>query len=167
MAIDSDMTACIPSAVNVVDEDSNGFIDKLYVGDAAGRIWRVGRFSNPTTGIPLIFPECNENINTWKAQVVFNANDVGKRFFYAPRVTLEKGYDLVFVATGDREDACNTTSGPEMILAFKDTHVETGASGTPVPTTLTDLVSTTSTASSAPFLDNPEVICFFVFGRMC
>ncbi|SMC47559.1 type IV pilus assembly protein PilY1 [Desulfocicer vacuolatum DSM 3385] len=154
MAVDSDMTASIPSAVNAVDEDSNGFIDKLYVGDMAGRIWRVGNFVD-TAGNPLVFPECDENINTWKAQVVFNANDADLKFYYAPRVTLEKGYDLVFAGTGDREDACNTASGPDMILAFKDYHVTADASGTPVPVTLTDLVNTTSSISVPPVLDDP------------
>lgn len=155
LAVDSDMTACIPSAVNAVDEDSNGFVDKLYVGDVAGRIWRVGNFSN-SLGTALTFPECNENINTWKAQIVFNANDADKKFFYAPRVTLEKGYDLVFAGSGDREDACNTASGPDMILAFKDVHATTNAPGTPVPTTLTDLVNTTAADSTPPVLDDPE-----------
>ena len=156
MAVDSDMTACIPSAINPVDEDSNGFIDKLYVGDMAGRIWRVGRFSNISTGTSLTFPETNENINTWKAQIVFNANDTDKKFFYAPRVTLENGYDLVFAGTGDREDACNTATDPDIIMAFKDSHATTNASGTPVPVTSTDLVNTTSTAAVAPVLDDPD-----------
>jgi type IV pilus assembly protein PilY1 len=155
MAIDSDMTACIPSAVNAIDEDSNGFTDKLYVGDVAGRIWRVGSFADAISGNPLTFPECDENIHAWKAQIVFNANDSDRKFYYAPRVTLEKGYDLVFAGSGDREDACNTASGPEMILAFKDVHATTDASGTPVPVTLTDLVNTTSTASTPPVLDDP------------
>ena len=31
------------------------------------------------------------------------------KFFYPPSVTLEKGYDLVFMGTGDRENACDTT----------------------------------------------------------
>ena len=152
MAIDSDMTACIPSAINAIDEDSNGFVDKLYVGDVAGRIWRVGRV-NPET-----FPQCDENIDTWEAQIVFNANDVNRKFYYAPRVSLERGYDLVFAGTGDREDACNTTtSGLDMILAFKDSHATVDTSDTPVPVILTDdLVNTTSTLSIPPVLDNPE-----------
>ena len=155
MAIDSDITACIPSSINAIDEDSNGFIDKLYVGDMAGKIFRVGSFVDAATQDPLIFPLCDENINNWKAQIVFNANDADRKFYYPPRVTLEKGYDLVFAGTGDREDACNTSSALDKILAFKDYHATTNASGTPVPVTLADLVNTTSSTATPPVLDGP------------
>ncbi len=155
LASDSAMTYSIPSAVNIIDEDSNGFIDKLYVGDMGGRIWRVGRFTN-LLGIPYDFPGTNENINYWEAQIVFQADSSDRKFYYAPRVTLEREYDLIFAGTGDREDACSTTSGPDKIIAFKDSHATVTSSDVPVPLTLTDLVNVTSASAESPDLDNPE-----------
>ena len=58
-------------------------------------------------GNPLSFPNCNENINSWTEQVFFKTDDNNSRkFFYPPSVTLEKGYDMVFIGTGDRDNAC-------------------------------------------------------------
>ena len=155
LSADSAMTCSIPGTVNPIDEDSDGFVDKLYVGDVCGRIWRVGSFVDAATSLPLVFPECDENINTWKAQIVFTSPSSSYRFFYAPRVTFEIGYDLVFGGTGDREDACSTSSGPDMILAFKDVHGTSSVTGSPVPVTQTDLVNTSVAGATSPNLDNP------------
>ncbi len=100
------MNYSFPSTVLVVDENDNGFVDKVYVGDLGGQMWRFAYFSD-SGGNPLVFPNCNENINSWTEQVFFKTDDNNSRkFFYPPSVTLEKGYDMVFMGTGDRENAC-------------------------------------------------------------
>ena len=126
------MNYSIPSTVLVVDENDNGFVDKVYVGDLGGQMWRFAYFSD-SGGNPLVFPNCNENINSWTEQVFFKTDDNNSRkFFYPPSVTLEKGYDMVFMGTGDRENACcnNDTlvcsfTGPDIIAAVKETHSAT------------------------------------------
>ena len=62
----------------------------------------------------------------------------------------------MFAGTGDREDACDTSSGTDMILAFKDSHAILTATGTPVPLNMADLVDVTSTDATAPDLDDPD-----------
>ena len=64
------MNYSFPSSVAVLDTDSNGFVDKLYVGDAGGQMWRIGKFTD-AFGNPLNFPDADENINNWTAQLLF------------------------------------------------------------------------------------------------
>ena len=148
------MNYSLASTVKVVDENGNGFVDKIYVGDLGGQMWRFGQVTTDSAGNPLSFPDCNENIQSWVGQILFTAptyevdsTTYRRKFFYPPSVTLEKGYDLVFMGTGDRENACDTTVGADRIYAIKDVH------GT---TTFTeaDLVDVTDPAAAVPNLDH-------------
>lgn len=158
----SGMDFSIPSAVALVDGDRDGFIDKVYVGDLGGRMWRLGRFTN-VGGTPLEFPQVDENIDRWNAHVLFRANQPSpptplRKFFYAPSVTLERGYDLLLTGTGDREDPCALVS-QDRIYTIVDRH-EFEESGDPSgfsPRTFneSDLVDVTDPAGPTPNLDRP------------
>jgi len=141
------MDYAIPSNVLVVDEDDNGFLDKVYVGDLGGQMWRIGKFTD-SIGDPLAFPNSNEDVSTWTAQIFFKTDSSNSRkFFYPPSVTLEIGYDMVFMGTGDREDACNATPATsDMIAAAKDTHSSTTIVGE------TDMVDVTDPTATLPDL---------------
>jgi len=99
----SSMTYSIPSDVARVDTNGNGKVDRLYVGDAGGRIWRFGPQCD------LSAPGC-ESIVNWTGKIVFNSNPGGtenRKIFYPPDVTLENddgNYEMLFFGTGDRED---------------------------------------------------------------
>ena len=149
----TDMNYSIASTVAVLDEDGNGFVDKLYVGDLGGQMWRIGQFETDSGGNPLAFPYSNENINSWTAQIVFKAPtyDVDsithtRKFHYPPSVTLEVGYDLIVTGTGDRSGACDRTS-QDRIYVVKDNH----SSNTILET---DMVDVTNPADPMPDLDN-------------
>ena len=144
----------VPSSVKVIDENDNGFVDKVYVGDLGGQLWRFGQVTIDSSGENLSFPYCDENINNWIGQILFSAptyivdsTAYRRKFFYPPSVTLEHGYDLIFIGTGDREAACDTTAGADRIYSIKDTHGST---------TLTeaDLVNVTDPAAIVPNLDD-------------
>ena len=147
------MNYSFPSSVLVIDENDNGFVDKIYVGDLGGQMWRFASFVD-SGGNPLAFPGCNENIHSWTGQVFFKTDDNNSRkFFYPPSVTLEKGYDMVFLGTGDRENACCNNSnnvcsftGPDIIAAVKETHSLTTIVGE------TDLVDVTNPTATFPNL---------------
>jgi type IV pilus assembly protein PilY1 len=101
---------------------------------------------------PLSFPDCDENIHNWVGQILFTApayvvesTTYRRKFFYPPSVTLEKGYDLVFMGTGDRENACDTTVDADRIYAIKDVHGTTTLSEA-------DLVDVTNPAAAVPNL---------------
>jgi len=147
------MNYSVPSTVKVIDEDGNGFVDKIYVGDLGGQIWRFGQVTMDSAGDPLSFPDCNENINSWVGQVIFAAPTYmvdttthTRKFYYPPSVTLEKGYDLIFAGTGDRENACDTTVGADRVYAVKDVHGTATLSEN-------DLVDVTDPAAALPDLN--------------
>jgi type IV pilus assembly protein PilY1 len=116
-----DLDFSIPSSVLVVDLDNNKFVDKVYVGDMGGQLIRFGCFTD-VDGTLFEFPETNENINKWYTSVIFDTDD-SRKFFYPPSVTLEKDFDLVFIGSGNRNDACSTASS-DRIYAIKDDHTE-------------------------------------------
>jgi len=140
------MNYSIPSSVTLVDWNDNGFIDKVYVGDAGGQLWRIGKFTT-STSVSLPFPDSDENINNWEAQVIFVSDSThARKFFYPPAVTLEKGYDLLFIGTGDRENACATTSS-DRYYCIRDKQLT-------VTYTEADLVDMTGWPSIQLSLDN-------------
>ncbi len=100
-AENSEMKYSMPSDVAKVDTDGNGKIDRLYIGDIGGRLWRFD-IGDPDTA-------------TWSAKIVFNSNPGAsdhRKIFHPPEVTLEKdqgNYEMVFLGTGDREHPKNTT----------------------------------------------------------
>src|SRR4030042_3327623 len=87
------MTYSIPSDVAKGDTNGNGIVDRLYVGDLGGRMWR--------------FDVYDANPANWTARIVFKSNPGGsdhRKIFYPPDVTLEKGgYEILLFGTGDRE----------------------------------------------------------------
>jgi len=91
------MTYSIPSDIAKVDTDGNGKIDRLYVGDMGGRVWRFD-IEDPNTA-------------NWTGKIIFSSNPgrdgtTGRKIFYPPDVTLEKDtayYPMLFFGTGDRE----------------------------------------------------------------
>jgi type IV pilus assembly protein PilY1 len=140
------MNYSIPSNVLVVDANDNGFVDKVYIGDLGSQMWRLGKFTN-SSGVAFTFPDCNENINDWQAQIVFVADTLHTRFFYyPPSITLERGYDLLFVGTGDRENACSTST-LDRFYCIRDKHQFSAYSEN-------DLVDMTNPVSTKPTLDN-------------
>jgi Tfp pilus tip-associated adhesin PilY1 len=142
----SGMDYSIASTVTTVDENGNGFVDKVYVGDLGGQMWRIGKFTD-TSGNPMNFPESDENIMNWTAEILFVSDPTYERkFYYPPAVTLENGYDLVFAGTGNRDDACNPTSS-DRIYCIKDTHTNSLL-------TESDLVDVSDPAATVPNLDN-------------
>ena len=92
-AKNSNMKHCIPSDISRVDTNGDGIIDRLYVGDTGGKLWRFD-IGDPDT-------------SKWTGKVLFDSNpgtSLKRKIFYPPDVTLEKGnYEMVFFGTGDRE----------------------------------------------------------------
>ena len=95
---DSNMKYCIPSDITPVDVNGDGLIERLYVGDVGGEIWRfdIGDMSN---------------IASWTGELIFKGSG---KIFYPPDVTFESNrgsgtYDMLFFGTGDREKPNNST----------------------------------------------------------
>lgn len=127
---DPNMTFSIPSDVSAIDTDGNAFVDRLYVGDTGGNLWRFDVGSTAVSG--------------WTGKKIFNLNtgsstsaSMGKKIFYRPVVTLEYGYATIFVGTGDREHPLNWGNYADRLYALKDR-------GQSVAKTEADLVDVTT-----------------------
>jgi type IV pilus assembly protein PilY1 len=99
------MKYCIPSDITRVDTNGDNKIDRLYVGDVGGQIWRFDLGDSSMTG-KIIFDSC------W-------GESVKRKIFYPPDVTFESGYEMLFFGTGDREHP-KETSKNNRLYAIKD-----------------------------------------------
>ncbi len=101
------MASCIPSDVVAIDvnNDPKGYVDRLYVGDIGGRMWR--------------FNISDSDPANWKATMIFDDSRSGRKIFYPPDVVLEQGFEMLFWGTGDRANPKNE-SIINRIYALKD-----------------------------------------------
>ena len=101
------MAYSIPSDITAVDftDDAQGYIDRLYVGDTGGQMWR--------------FDIGDTDPVNWTAKVVFDDTGNGRKIFYPPDVVVEYGYEMLFWGTGDRANPKNE-SIINRIYALKD-----------------------------------------------
>ncbi len=114
-ANNANMKYCIPSDIARVDTDGNGYLDRLYVSDIAGQVWR--------------FDIGDSNPSNWSstAKIVFDANQGAtnkRKVFYPPDVTLESNYEMIFFGTGDREHPKDATK-VNRLYAIKDKGLST------------------------------------------
>ncbi|NWG03870.1 MAG: hypothetical protein HXY44_13550 [Syntrophaceae bacterium] len=103
----SRMVYSIPSDIAKLDVTGDGKIDRLYVGDTGGRIWRfdIGDASN---------------VASWTGNIIFQGNG---KIFYPPDVTLENdsgNYEMLFFGTGDRENPKGDLTYINRLYAVKD-----------------------------------------------
>jgi type IV pilus assembly protein PilY1 len=134
---DSNMKYCIPSDITPVDVNGDGLIERLYVGDVGGQIWRfdIGDMSNTAS---------------WTGKLIFKGSG---KIFYPPDVTFENDrgsgtYDMLFFGTGDRESP-NNTSFVNTLYAIKDYDNDTNPP-TPLPLTESNLVDATQDLLQSP-----------------
>ncbi|MBC7780778.1 MAG: hypothetical protein H7125_11830, partial [Proteobacteria bacterium] len=104
----------IPSDPTAIDTDleGNNYLDRIYVGDTGGRVWRfdIGHVDKAQWGGRLL-----ANLSV--------ATPTDRRIFFAPSAVkqLRRGvrYDAVIVGTGNREDPLKSTSS-DIIAMIKD-----------------------------------------------
>ncbi|HKY89903.1 MAG TPA: hypothetical protein VJM11_02650 [Nevskiaceae bacterium] len=116
------MVDSIASDTTIVDSDGDGLTDRLYVGDTGGRLWRAdfpGTDRANWTATPLA------SLGRHKTATV--AAD--RRFFHAPDYVPFRdssgAYDVIVLASGDREDPFNYTTA-NYVYAFKDRDIFSG-----------------------------------------
>lgn len=132
-----DFDDSIPSDIAVGDTDGDGKLDRAYVGDTGGRVWRIDL--------------AGDNPSNWTAKVLLNAgrhfsgsasNDI--RFFNSPDIVQTKdangNYDAIVIGSGDRENPLDT-SVDNWFFMLKDRNIISGngVTTTITPTNLADL----------------------------
>ncbi|HEX5512762.1 MAG TPA: hypothetical protein VFY81_00030, partial [Gammaproteobacteria bacterium] len=141
----SGLTDSIPSRVAAIDMDSDNRIDRLYVGDTGGNVWRadivgIAGTDNRQNWSLTKLASLGRHANTGKA------ND--RRFFHAVDVVKSTdaagAFDAVIIGSGDRANPLDYDPNykvseikPEnWLYMIKDRAVHSSATGKPAITTL-------------------------------
>jgi len=102
------MDFSIPSDLAAMDANGDGSIDRIYVGDLRGQVWRIDLSPTMSKGK-------NDATNGYVfANLAGTAIEDRRRFFYPPNIAQVNDsiygdpsnpqYDIVTIASGDRED---------------------------------------------------------------
>ncbi|MEO5331046.1 MAG: PilC/PilY family type IV pilus protein [Magnetococcus sp. YQC-5] len=112
------MTYSIPSDITAISNNGGSVINRAYVGDTGGNIWRVNMG--------------DANVNNWTVTRIAAIADWTvafpkglRKFLHAPDVVYATGYDAVLIGTGDREHPFDESVENRMYM-FKD--LDTGVS---------------------------------------
>jgi len=126
------MDHCFPAPPTVIDKNSDGYADKVYIGDLGGQMW--------------VFDVSNEDTDQWSAQILFRApsgTSEKHKIFYQPAVAFDNYRNpWVFFGTGDRENPKDYTNPRERFYAVRDDGVGN------YPRTEGDLTDVTTNPSS-------------------
>jgi type IV pilus assembly protein PilY1 len=172
------MVDSIPSTMAVVDSDNNNVIDRAYVGDSGGNVWRIELTEDEykASGTDL---RDDDNWYVTKLGAFGGSSSDDRRFFHAPDYVkalesdTKNAYDGVVITSGNRADPRETTV-QNYAFMMKDTFTTTNGNpaiktrppfnvqnpGDSNPTGLTDITdlcvngSTTEEVCSAADLTN-------------
>lgn len=125
----------IPSDVTAVDTNADGNIDRFYVGDTGGRVWRGDLPGNDRTQWTVM-----ELLSVGRHATPSSGEAVeDRRFFHAPDfvpsrqwdsvTNAYKNYDAIVVGSGDRAHPLSAPGAGgvwDWMYMFKDYHVNTG-----------------------------------------
>ena len=118
------MNYAIPSDVTVIRNESGGSVNRAYVGDTGGNMWRIdfrsdGALASPNLALTTV---------TKLASIADQSTAAGRRkFLFPPDVVAQpEGFDAVLIGTGDREHPFDTTVTNRFYM-FKDKGPDTGA----------------------------------------
>jgi len=118
----------VPSDMAALDTNADGNIDRLYVGDTGGTIWRVDLPEGATDNRGSWFVSELANLGRDDVSPDADAND--RRFFHRPDFVPSSdsvgAFDGVLIGTGNRADPKDTASENWFYL-IKDRDVLTGS----------------------------------------
>lgn len=151
------MDYSMPSDLTLMDSNADGAVDRIYVGDMGGQLWRIDlgtQLDAVGSAKGYVFADVGCSGDTRANNCAATTNQNRRKFFYPPEIAQVKDpdfsstslYDMVAVGSGNREDpldllTTNLTTGREAvhnrIYAFRDYNYKTGAPAS-TPTPLTD-----------------------------
>jgi type IV pilus assembly protein PilY1 len=115
------MDFAIPSDITVISDRSGSIINRGYVGDTGGNIWRID-FNDAS-------------VSNWTVNKIASVTDHSslpgdnRKFLFPPDVVYsDDGYDAVLIGSGDREHPFDTTVQNRFYM-LKDTSIGTSYSG--------------------------------------
>lgn len=133
----TDLVDSIPSDVTGVDTNGNGLMDRFYVGDTGGRVWRGDLPSSDRTQWTLTpVLSVGRHSSTGEDRRFFHAPDLVPTREWNTSTGQYRNYDAVVAGSGDR---ANPLSAPpsgvvDWIYMYKDFETHTGTA----PSTVAD-----------------------------
>ncbi len=101
----ADLTDSIPSALTLADSNGNGIVDRAYVGDSGGNVWRI-RLTEARHARPGTAPTAAANWSMEKLASLGGTAENDRRFFHAPDFVRSRDatgeYDGVLLVSGNR-----------------------------------------------------------------
>lgn len=115
----------IPSDVTVIKNESTGVINRAYVGDTGGQVWRID-FKSDNPSDPSV-QNLRGTTVTRLASIADHSSLPGglRKFLHAPDVVGQDGFDAVLIGSGDREHPFDT-SVINRFYMFKDKGTDEG-----------------------------------------
>ncbi len=131
---DSNMKYCIPATPTVIT-DVNGYLDKIYVTDIGGQVWRLYYDSSTDTLKAHIIFKSNPGSDSTSGNTggTLTSSDSNRKFFYSPTVTVlgkcATNYSqgsigfltkALYFGSGDREHPLDTTVKNRIYMVIDD-----------------------------------------------
>jgi type IV pilus assembly protein PilY1 len=140
------MSFAIPAEPAPIDSNGDGYVDRLYIADTGGNLWRAD--VSATNASASDTGRCEAlggqficaSFSSWNAyRIAELGRDTGetnpspRKFLFSPDVVpLNSLYDAVLIGSGDRERPREALT-PERFFMVKDTHALTSsAPSTPI-----------------------------------
>lgn len=101
----TNMNWAMPSTVAALDLTGDGILDRAYVGDLGGQMWRL----DPTLAATKLFTTGSSS-----------TPPSGRKIYYPPDVVRDRGFLSVFFGTGDRSNPLQTTVTDRMYSVKDD-----------------------------------------------
>jgi len=133
--VHADMEYAIPSDLELMDSNDSGIVDRIYVGDTGGQLWRLD------VGLIDLDLDSTSTVISKLASVSDRSADADishqRKFFYPPDIAqIEESvysatslYDVVTIASGNRAHPLDTVVHDRM-YAFRDTRIKNSNSAT-------------------------------------
>lgn len=99
----------VPSDVALVDGNFDGYVDRAYVGDVGGNLYRIDFEINKTVGGVTTVANSKTDWNSFKLAAL-SSGGVTRKFFFPPDVVLTPNFTAVLAGTGNRENPLGTSS---------------------------------------------------------
>ncbi len=106
-----EMNYSIPSNLTVLDTNGDRWIDRLYVGDVAGQLWRIELLGKDEDGTDLTLGDrlaVVSAVDTSGVVAADSGRNAKRRFFNSPDWTKTDIGELVTIASGTRPDPLGT-----------------------------------------------------------
>jgi Tfp pilus tip-associated adhesin PilY1 len=134
------MAYAIPAQVALVDTDSDGFIDKAFVGDIGGNMWQVKFCTKANLDPSNSQYIANCDTSSWKGSLLLAAPSSGTSYPIYTQATVAKDSDnnmWVFWGTGDKTDPASLTNPAAYVYGIKPC---SDVSGNPTACSRGDLI---------------------------